>query len=134
MSEKVFCLVPSRACVLAEPSVLQQDVVTEASRELQAFLLVVEDAVAGVVYDEEIVWSVVGANEIVDVAIELVLGLLPDVELDNAGGVVEALAEQARELSGLCLVRPDTGVFPSTPLDMYVPRPPSSARRAHPPT
>lgn len=89
---------------------------------------------AGVVYDEEIVWPVVVADEVADITIELVLGFLSDIEFDNAGAVVEALAEQGRKLSGLCLVGLDPDVPPSIPFHMDIPRHQSSTRRVDLPT
>ena len=133
MPEQVFCFVPSRSCTLAKSSVLQQGVVTEASCELETLLLVVEDAMAGVVYDKEIVRPVVVADKIADIAVELVLGFLSDIEFDDAGVVVEAFTEQSRKLSGLCLVRSDPDAPPALLL-IDIPRRQSSVHRVDPPT
>lgn len=69
MSEKVLCLVPSCAGGRTESSVLEQSIITETAREFEAVFLVVEDAMAGVVYNQEVVWSVVFADEIANIAV-----------------------------------------------------------------
>ena len=88
---------------------------------------------AGVVYDKEIVRPVVVADKIADIAVELVLGFLSDIEFDDAGVVVEAFTEQSRKLSGLCLVRSDPDAPPALLL-IDIPRRQSSVHRVDPPT
>lgn len=46
-----------------------------------------------IVYDEEILRSVVGHDEFTDMVFKLVLRLLANVELYNLGIVLEAIAE-----------------------------------------
>ena len=103
VAEQVLGLVPGGARIPAERSVVQQRVAGQAARELEAFACLVEDAVAGVVYNEEVVGAVVPADEVADVAVELVLRLLADVQLDNGRRVVERVAEEGVELAGLCV-------------------------------
>ena len=55
----------------------------------------------GVVHDEQVVLSVVLENELRNVVVELELRLLPNVQLDDIGVVVEARAEKALEFLGL---------------------------------
>lgn len=69
MPEKVFCLVPSCAGGRAESSILEQSIIPETAREFEAVFLVVEDAMTGVVYNQEVVWPVVIADEIANVAV-----------------------------------------------------------------
>lgn len=75
-----------------------------SSSELQVLWLVqfAKHAVAGVVYDEEIVGSVMLLGEIADAAVELELRLGAQVKFDGLGTIVEAISEQSLEL--LCLV------------------------------
>jgi len=55
----------------------------------------------GVVHYEQVVLSVVLKNELRNVVVELELRLLPNVQLDDIGVVVEARAEKALEFLGL---------------------------------
>jgi hypothetical protein len=59
------------------------------------------NAVACIVDDEQTVRAVVIANEIGDMAIQLMLRLNADVEFDDFGLVVEAFAEEFFEFVGL---------------------------------
>jgi hypothetical protein len=61
--------------------------------------------VSRVVDNEQILGSIVVANEAADVVIELELGFCADMQGDDVGVVVEAVLEEGLELLGLVLVR-----------------------------
>lgn len=86
---------------------------------------------ARVVYDEEVVGTVVVAYEVANVAVELVLRLLAYIELDSLGVIVEAVTEEVFELDGLRVVV-SLGVFRVQRID--TPLSSSSARPIRRPT
>lgn len=75
-------LVPVGCSISAEPFAYRG---IHASRQLQVFLVFLENSVASVVYDEQIMRAVVVSDEVADVAVQLMLRLLPNIELDHLG-------------------------------------------------
>ncbi len=58
-----------------------------------------------IIYNEQTVRPVIVADEFDDEAFELMLSFRTDVQLNDVGVIVKAVAEEGIEFSGLVLVR-----------------------------
>jgi hypothetical protein len=61
--------------------------------------------VSCIIYNEQTVRPVIVADEFDDEAFELMLSFRTDVQLNDVGVIVKAVAEEGIEFSGLVLVR-----------------------------
>jgi len=69
--------------------------------ELQGFGRLLIHAVPSIVDNEQTLCSIMLADELADVLVELVLWLLSYIQFDRLGLVVKAFAEEGCEFSGL---------------------------------